>query len=158
MNAERVTDLLADAVAAVEAANVPEGLREAAFTGALQLLAGEQLAVARSGAVEPPSAEQIAPRSDPVGAGSSVLDRVAAGLELDSSKVVRLFDEKDGAPELIVKAKDLPTAKSDAARDIALLVMAARQLGGIEEYTEANVLRDACKRYSSSTGTTSLAT
>jgi hypothetical protein len=50
-------------------------------------------------------------------------------------------------PELKVKSSNLPSQKATGARDIALLVMAARQLGGIDEYTELDVLRDATKDY-----------
>ncbi len=149
MNEGRVIDLLAGAVAAVEGADVPRDLREAAFTGALRLLAGEQQpAEPRPEASAPLStAIQTSPGSDDAERDSAALDMVAAGLELEPSKVVKLFAEKDDAPELILKARNLPSAKSDAAQDIALLVMAARQLGGVEEYTEAKVLRAVCRRY-----------
>lgn len=76
-----------------------------------------------------------------------MLDKVAAGLDLPSNKIQRLFAEKDGAPELIVKATKLPKSKAGAAHDISLLTMAARQLGGLEDYTETGVLRDTTKRY-----------
>jgi hypothetical protein len=50
-------------------------------------------------------------------------------------------------PELIVKTNKLPGPKSQATVDIALLVMGARQAAGIDEFTESEVLREACKQY-----------
>jgi hypothetical protein len=142
MNEEQVTAILAAAAAAFEKAEVPDGLRDAAFAGALQLLAGQQ-------PVDTPEGPRAAGGGSPVahGSGSEVLDAIASGLELDARELRNLYADKNGSPELIVKASKLPRTKSAASHDIALLVMAARQLGGIDEYTEAKVLRDAAKRY-----------
>ncbi len=63
-----------------------------------------------------------------------MLDKIAMGLGLSAAQVVHLFADKDGVPELKVKSSKLPSQKATGARDIALLVMAARQLGGIDEY------------------------
>lgn len=147
MDEERVTKMLAAAAAAVEKAGVPEQFREAAFTAALGLLTGQQFAGEPTSVLpavpSPPPAHSPAAGST----GSKMLDLIADGLELDARRVQNLYADKDGSPELILKASKLPKVKSAAAHDIALLVMAARQLGGIDDYTEAKVLRDAAKRY-----------
>jgi hypothetical protein len=67
------------------------------------------------------------------------------GLELAPEKVKRIFAEKDGAPQLIVKSSKMP--KAAAAHDIALLVMATRQVAGLDDYTEAEVIRETVRRY-----------
>jgi hypothetical protein len=149
MNEDPVVEILTRAVAAIDNADVPTDLREAAFTAALRLLTEEQQPAGLQSEVSATSSTstRTPPGGDGAGTGSNVLDKVAARLELDPKNVVKLFAEKDGVPELILKARDLPTTKSDAARDIALLVMAARQLGDVEEYTEGEVLRVTCKRF-----------
>jgi hypothetical protein len=148
MNDDWVSDILASAVAAVDRANVPTDLRAAAFTAALRLLADEEPAAAGRDvpALRRPT-NQPPPGGAPTTSSSSLLETVAAGLELDPSKIGKLFAEKDGEPELILKTRELPTAKSEAAQELSLVVMAARQLGGVEEYTEAEVLRSVCRRY-----------
>ena len=48
---------------------------------------------------------------------------------------------------LIVKSTMLPKTVSAAACDIALLVMAARQLGSLEDYTDSEIIREVVKKY-----------
>lgn len=147
MDEQHVTEMLAAAAAAVDKAGVPEELREVAFTAALGLLTGTQPAGGALGGA--PAAGPPGPPGQPPtgGSGSGMLDKIAAGLELDVRGVQNLYADKDDAPELIIKASKLPKAKAAAAYDIALLVMAGRQLGEIDDYTEAKVLREATKRY-----------
>ncbi len=147
MDERRVVEILASGVAAVESANVPEELREAAFTTALNLLASQGRTAAPVSSPAAGSAPSRGPSPGPAGTGSQILDSIAEGLELDARGAQTLYAEKNGAPELILKASKLPKAKATATHDIALLVMAARQLSGVDDYTEAQVLREAAKRY-----------
>jgi hypothetical protein len=151
MDDAQVVDLLTRALAAVDTANIPDGLRETAFTSALALLTGGLTAAPAAPAPPVPGATTPPPPSGGPSVngttGSALLDKIAAGLEVELAKVKRLFAEKDGAPQLIVRSSKLPKAKAAAAHDIALLLMAARQLGGLDEYTEAEVIRDAVKHY-----------
>ena len=144
MDEERITDILAKAAAIVDAARLPNDLRAPGYTAAVGLLAGPHPADG-AGAAGPtpvrPAGGEFAPPP------SGLLDRIAAGLAIDSKEIRNLYDETDGAPVLIVKSNKLPSSKAAGAHDIALLVMAARQLGGVDDYTEAGVLRDAAKRY-----------
>jgi hypothetical protein len=140
MDEKRVSDLLAKAAAAVDAANLPDDLRAPAYTAALGLLA-DGVAPAGAGAGRRP----VPPASGSSAGG--VLDRVAAGMGIDPDQIRNLYEEADGVPVLNVKSSKLPKSKSAGAHDVALLVMAARQLGGVDEYTEADVLRDEAKRY-----------
>jgi hypothetical protein len=143
---EQLVDLLKRALAAVENSGAPDDLREAAFTATIRMLSG--------GTAEVPQPEL---RTDGGTSGSTgatrrattseLLDKIAQGLEIDGTKVAKVFADKDGQPELIVKTSMLPATKSGAASEIALLVMAARQAAGIDDYTEAEAIRAACKRY-----------
>ncbi len=141
MDEKAIADVLTRAVAVVDAADVPNDLREAAYTAAVQLLASGQPDTAAPRGVQPPSSAGAA------GADGDLIGRIASGLGLDRRPAGNLLAEKDGAPELIIKASKLPQTKAAAAHDIALLVMASRQLGGVDDYTDPEVLRDAVKRY-----------
>jgi hypothetical protein len=146
-NDDDVKDLVERAVAVVEDLSVPDDLREAAFVGALSLLSGGGRAQLVAGHESPSSSSARSPELRPAATGPNVLDAIASGLEASAADVQRLFADKDGTPQLIVKSSALPKAKSAGAHDIALLTMAARQLSGIDDYTDAEVLRDAAKRY-----------
>jgi hypothetical protein len=141
-----VADLLKKAEAVVDAAELADDLRPPGFGAAVQLLSGRGIAAAPA-----PPAPAVA-ASVPAAGGSpapatGALDRIAAGMGIDPKKIRNLYEEADGTPVLIVKSTKLPGSKAAGAHDIAILVMAARQLGGIDDYTEAAVLRDAAKRY-----------
>lgn len=143
---QQLVGLLKRALAAVDNSGAPDDLREAAFTAAITLLS--------DGAAEVPQPRlQAGGSTSGSGAArrrataSELLDKIAQGLEIDGAKVAKVFADKDGQPELILKTSKLPATKSGAASEIALLVMAARQAAGIDEYTEAEAIRAACKRY-----------
>jgi hypothetical protein len=141
MDEKAATAVLARAMAVVDAAEVPDVLREAAFTAAVGLLASGQPDLSSAGGAQPSPGDGLG------AAEGGLLDRIASGLGIDRRRAGNLFAEKDGAPELIVKASTLPQTKAAGAHDVALLVMASRQLSGLDEYTEPDVLRDSAKRY-----------
>jgi hypothetical protein len=142
---KQVTDLLARAAAVVDAADLPDDLRVPGYKAAVELLV-DGAATVGSGAAGGPSTVPSAGGSP--APASSLLDRIAAGMGIDPGDIRNLYAEADGVPVLIVKSSKLPGTKAAGAHDVALLVMAARQLGGVDDYTEAGVLRDAAKRYS----------
>jgi len=138
----RIIDILAKAAAIVDAADLPDDLRAPGYTAAVGLLASAHPADAAAAGQTP--IQLASGRSAPP---SGLLDRIAAGLAIDSREIRNLYDEADGAPVLIVKSSGLPSSKAAGSHDVALLVMAARQLGGVDDYTDAGVLRDAAKHY-----------
>lgn len=146
MDDQQVIELLKRAVSAVDASGAPEDLREAAFAASIGLLSGDIVAIPPVGAgslltppLQPPGGEA---------SGSDLLDRIASELGVEASKIAKVFKDHDGLPEMIIKSNKLPGPKSQAAADVALLIMGARQAAGIDEFTEAEVLREACKQYS----------
>jgi len=143
MDDKTVTNLLKRAWAAVDGAGVPEHLHEVAYTAALEMLAGDSPAADASNGAGGSQARKNG-RST---ASGSVIDKVASELGLGASKVQRVFSEKNGLPELIVKSSKLPGPKASAAHDISLLMMVARQSAGLDDYTDSKVLREACKGY-----------
>ena len=144
MNEQDVSELLKRALAAVDSAALPEALRSDAFSSAVQLLARAEAPSSLGGGLRPRS---VGNSAGPMSSGVELLDRIAAGLGVDLGSIGNLFAEDDGVPVLILQSTKLPKTKAAAAHDIALLVMAARQLSGVDDYTEPDVLRDAVKRY-----------
>jgi hypothetical protein len=141
MDDKQVTDLIARALQVVKAAKTPTALEEVAFTSALALMTGSPYQVTPARNIEAAGQRQQPPPYSNGQTGPAMLDRIAAGLGLTAGQVVHLFADKDGVPELKVKSSKLPSQKAAGARDIALLVMAARQLG------ELDVLRETSKHY-----------
>jgi hypothetical protein len=148
-NEKAVTELLKSAVSAVNASGAKGELREPAFKAALSLLISDP----ESGALQQ-GEPRIKPKSTPTApsqasgsSGSRPLDMIAGVLKINVDKLRYVYTEKNGEPELSIKSSKLPTSKSAGARDIALLVMAARQAAEIDDYTEAETIRAACKRY-----------
>lgn len=146
MDQKAVTELLKSAVSAVNASGAKGELREPAFRAALALLTGD----ARTAQVETDKQQDpppLASRQAAHGAESGLLDRIASAVNVDAEKLRYVYADKDGEPELIIKSSKLPPSKSASARDIAVLVMGARQGAEIDDYTEAETIRSACKRY-----------
>jgi hypothetical protein len=135
---EQLVSTLRGAVAAVEAAGVPEDLRPAAFSKAFEHIAGgapsaqagrEALGGADAGDVD---------RGDAVG-------RIATKLGLDAEVVSRVFDVDDEGVHLTVPRSALDDSKRTAMREVARLISAARQAAGLdEEYTPLATIREAC--------------
>jgi hypothetical protein len=159
LSPEELQECLKQAADAVQGAKVPEDLRVVAFEHALDALgvgaapppaAVTATLAARGQEQQQPNQGTSAPNSSGSSLntrGSAVLDQIANGLGIDGATIVRLFAEKDGEPVLIVKSSALPKTASAAACDIALMVMAARQLGGLEDYTDSEALREVVKKY-----------
>jgi hypothetical protein len=145
MDDTQVADLLTRALVAIDAAQVPDDLREIAFTNALSFLNGG-LTPTPPGSSAPTLGDAMAAGAG-TSSGSGLLDKIAAALGVEPAKIKRVFAEQDGVPQLIVKSNTLPKTKAAAAHDIALLLMAGRQLGGLDDYTEAAILRETVKRY-----------
>lgn len=143
MNDKTVSDLLKRAWAAVDGAEVPEHLHEVAYTAALEMLTGDSSAADTTNGADGSQARRNG-HSTPTG---SVIDRMATELGVEASKVQRVFAEKNGAPELVVKSGKLPKSRSAAAYDISLLTLVARQACGLDDYTESKALREACRGY-----------
>jgi hypothetical protein len=134
---EHLVSALQDAVAAVDAAGVPEDLRPAAFSKAFDRISGDP----------PPVRDRAAhgattPDSDRV---DDAIGRIAHKLRLESEVVGRVFDVDTDGVHLTVPRSALPSTRQDAMQEVARLIPAARQAAGIDdEYTALAAVRDAC--------------
>lgn len=132
--------LLQEALKAVEEAKVPNDLRPVAFGKAIDVLAGT--------GTEPPSVVRTPAGSGGAGRGGDPLGRIAAKLEINPETVDATFHlDDEGQVQLGVPARRLDGRKSQATKQIALLLAAGRQAAGVEERTPVGIIRDAVTAY-----------
>jgi hypothetical protein len=152
---ESVAAILAEAIAAVNAADVPPDLKEAAFSKAVDVIMAKRTAAARVGmdtATTAPATAPAAGRRAPAIAGGDLLGRIGNRLRLARDVVAEVFDEQDGKIDIIVAQRKLAPGKAPGTKQLATLVAAARQGADIEEWTDADEIRrfvEDFKRYDS---------
>jgi hypothetical protein len=135
---DRIHSILADAVADVEKAGVPDDLREAAFNAAVAL----RTAGSTGSAAAPAAAAAVAGRGHEDWHG-----RVASALGVPTADVDEAFDLDDNRLRLTIAPSRLPRQRATAMKDVALLISAARQAAGIDAdgWTSVDVIRDECR-------------
>lgn len=136
-----LVDVLRRATEAVQTA-VPEQLQAAALPAAIALAADGSV----SRVTEANTDAGAAGASSSTLGGESALAKVAAALKIDIEAVNAVFDvDAEGSIELVVSSARLPEGMRQATQEIAILMTAARQLGGIEDYTPLDVIRRVCE-------------
>ena len=139
MATKKIEDVLREAAAAVDAAGLPDDLRGAAFTKAVDLIAGTQA---------PSAAEATGvPKPETKKTTSDALEMIASRFGIDLDFVDEAFAIEDDVPSLAVGRTKLANSDKGATEQIALLVAAARQAAGVEDWTESSVLREAAANY-----------
>jgi hypothetical protein len=148
-----VSVILVEAISAVNAANVPPELKEAAFSKAVDVIMARRTAARREQmGLEEPGPPGPLPRAGTQVASDDALSRIANRLRLDRAVVAEVFDEQDGKIDVIVAPKKLDPRKAPATKQLATLVAAARQGADLEEWTDADEIRrfvEDFKRYDS---------
>jgi hypothetical protein len=140
---EAVTDLLRAAAKAVNAAELPDPLREVAFGKAFDALAGMGTTSA------PTHGDSTEAGATGTGDGApvdetSLIGKIAAKLKVTEDQVESVYEERAGELHLAVAKSKLPDGKRPAMREIALLVAAGRQAAGMEEQTKTQTIREEC--------------
>jgi hypothetical protein len=130
-----IVEALKRAVAAVEAAGVPDDLREAAFKAALGdvPVAATQQSSASSSAGPPSAGNQAAK-------GSSAA--LAQSLKIDIEAVDQIYDVDEDGVHLVIQRSRLDETKKKAQQEIAYLALAARRVILSEEWTPIGVIAD----------------
>jgi hypothetical protein len=136
---DAVTDALRSAHEAVDAAGVPQELRVAAF---------EKAATALLSPVGPPG-----PGTEPRGMGApgtgadsdSAVGRAARKLQVEEVQLSRVLDFDEDGVHVLLQRSRFSSKKSEAIQQVALLVVAGRQAGGLdpEGWTHQGQVRDA---------------
>ena len=144
---EEIKDAVALAWASVDPEELPVGLpddyRRTVFTEVLRhALAGS-----------PASASHTAGRQLAVTPGHALaepgLAQLAERLTVSENALADVLAVEGDSVTLYVASTKISTTKSKATREVALLVTAARQGGGIDDsWTDVNHVRDALTQYS----------
>lgn len=122
----------------VDEADVADDLRPAAFTAAVELVSrGVSLAS------QAPEARAVQTTPPGIASGDSALAKIAQALGVDEESLAYIYEEDGGDLRLVVRRSLLPNPDSRAAamRDVAQIVMAGRQLGGLADWTTYERLR-----------------
>jgi hypothetical protein len=138
-----------------DVADVPDPLKEVAFTKVFDLRAGTAPAAAPPSGQTPqqPAPQQQAPlqQGDASGEAASgdplAAIAVKAGTTRDIAAEVFEVAVKNGEVRLIVPTGKLPTQTAAATKEIALAIAGARQAAGIDEWTSWGTVRDVCQEF-----------
>lgn len=133
-----VTDILRRAAEAVVAADLPENLRNTAFGKAVDLLTQG-----------PPAGSQVrsAFGSETSRGTDDPLQAIGAKLGLERSLIDEVFEVENGNVNLTIARSKLEPKKAAGTKQIALLLAAARQGAGIEDWTEGRTIRAVASDY-----------
>jgi hypothetical protein len=151
------SDILKQAWAAVQDADLPDKLHEAGFREAVRLLTQQQPApvVTASNAAgpKPRSAGNNGTASDPSkdGPGTAVseelmYDRVVTQTGVDRNKLERLVLLDDDGPRLALPGIKLGKNTADRARAVAQVLTIVRGFGLEEDATSLDIIRTECTR------------
>lgn len=133
-----ILKILQTAAALVEEADLPSDLRPNGFTSAVALLISSS-DVSSADRSQEPSTEV---------ATDGPIARIAKGLKIDPAHAKDAFDAPaDGELWLLIPRSKFPKSKAPAMRQLSLLVAAGRQVGGLEEWTASDVLREQCRQF-----------
>lgn len=137
------TDVLRAAKEAVKEAEIPDDLRVIAFEKAIDLVSGGISRVNGKASDVGSTPHEEMPGSD----ADSALHRLARKLKVDVELVGDVFHEEDGGLRVVVGAGKLARGKKGATQQLALLVAAARQATGTEEFTVVDRVREIAEEY-----------
>lgn len=147
MDSETIAQRLRIAVEAVETANVPEDLRDIAFTRALDATLGPVAPPS-----DPPPVQQGGggpPASEQTGAGLSVaspMAKLAKHLGIDPVLATQVFDIDEEGLHVALAPSKFSSKVMQAMEEIARLVVAGRQAAGLDaEWTSFNEIRVVCE-------------
>jgi hypothetical protein len=138
---EDVKAILIEAARAVEDAKLKPDLRQAGFEKAIDLLAQ---AAGRQPAAPRPPAPGV---GDPIANDDDPLGKIAARLNVDVEVVREVYHVEGDKFEVVVAVARLEAGMSPATKQIALLIPAARQAAGIEEWTSVDHIRKVSVDY-----------
>ena len=142
-------DLVAQALEAAGAVDDQE-LKRIAFEHVLDHLLGNgQERAERPTQGAPPTVAAAQPAPEPVDSSLATeqqrIDAVARYFDIEPDQVLEIFDLTGEEPVLSLNSKKLPTQRSKATQDIALLVGGVRTAVGLE--TSTGHIREATETY-----------
>lgn len=140
---KRIEEILREALAVVAAARIPEDLRSVAFGKAVDLILGVSTTSQADTTVEQRSR---LPRQEQ-GSTGTPLEMISRKFETEIEVINEAFAVEDAVPQLTIPRSKLAKSKRAATKQIALLVAAARQAAGVEDWTESKTIRESAEVY-----------
>lgn len=140
-DSKKVEEILRQAADAVAAADLPKEVQSVAFGKAVDLIAGVPAEIQpRHGAKGKSQNREADDPDDP-------LQKIATRLGVDRELLDETLEVEDGAVSLTIARSKLASQKTKGTKQIAVLVAAARQAAGIEEWTETKTIRVVADDY-----------
>jgi hypothetical protein len=129
-------------------AGVPESMRSVAFEAAFANLRPTEQAGAAGSTGQPRHRRRASEDSALDAKSAGDLDRIAEALGVDRFRIDAIYAIEAGDLKIVVGSKRLNPKKVEGAKDLAVLVVAGRQLGGWDdEWTETEAIRETCRDY-----------
>ncbi|MCP4203442.1 MAG: hypothetical protein GY769_16110 [bacterium] len=133
-----VYELLSRALKELERADLPPELRPVGFKMAVELMSREALVNRGTGGGVRDVTGDVA---------RDTVSRIAQAVGMEVSRVEEVYDASDGELAVVVGSGRLAKSNSGASRQLAILVAGGRQLGGLEEWTRVDSLREVCEHF-----------
>jgi len=134
-------EVLAEALRVTREAHLPPHLESVAFEKAIDAFSGTPRIAADVIKGRQSLETENATQDNPI-------DHIASKLGIDLSLVEEVFSfDPETGIQLIVGVRKLEIEKTAATRELATLVAGSRQLGGIEDWTQARTIREVCQHY-----------
>lgn len=145
MDVHNIAAILREAREAVQEADLPRELHEVAFGRAIDMLSVQTIRGVGAAAVAPPQTAAgthgAVDQHDPIG-------MIAQRLQVSRENTERVYHVEGEELKLVLPSTKLSGAMKAATREIALLVVAGRQAGGLDpETTEADRIREVAEHY-----------
>jgi hypothetical protein len=131
----------------LDAAQVPQDLREVAFTLGMKALLGGSSSPLLQTTSQPPLPQLNVPARGTAPTADSPGALLASRLGVTYEDVSEVFSFSEKGPELIVGSSKIPAQAAAAAKELAILIAAARQGTALEEWTAFSDIRDALAQY-----------
>ena len=144
---ETTTKILRDAADAVSAAGLPDAFEAVAFGKAVDLIAGAAGPAGTVASGRDGSRDLTTGRVGAVGTSDDKLLSIANALGIDPEVVRETYHLEDEEIGLSITSSQLDSQVGRAAQEIALLVAAARQGSGDEEWTATASIRAVADDY-----------
>lgn len=137
----KVSELLVEALDAVNESKIPNDLRVVAFAKAMEVLASQRNPAAAAATPAAAIPGSTSPKGSPI-------EAISTRLGIDSERLREVFNVTEGGEiELVFPAGKIERKLSSGTKQIALLVAAARQATALDEWTSFANIRAWCEHY-----------
>ncbi|RPA58536.1 hypothetical protein EF294_15315 [Gordonia oryzae] len=142
-------EVLEKALAAVTVAQIPDDLREIAFSRAIDLYASGSVPSAQPAATSPASSatpESDQPKASTPNGNTGFYIAASKATGVSESRLEELIDIHERTPLVALRSSDLPSNAAKAQKIVGLLILVARHFYFDETETALSEVLEECKR------------